>query len=66
MLSSEPCSEQVTWCLCSIYRHALGLGDRHYENIMLDTTDGKVMHVDFDVIFEKGKTLRVKERVPFR
>ncbi|EDQ91704.1 uncharacterized protein MONBRDRAFT_14645 [Monosiga brevicollis MX1] len=46
--------------------HALGLGDRHYENIMLDTTDGKVMHVDFDVIFEKGKTLRVKERVPFR
>ncbi|KAH9077054.1 hypothetical protein EDB83DRAFT_2504335 [Lactarius deliciosus] len=44
----------------------LGLGDRHCENILLDTNTGSVVHVDFNCLFEKGKTLEVPERVPFR
>jgi serine/threonine-protein kinase ATR len=28
--------------------HVIGLGDRHSENILLDTTNGECVHVDFD------------------
>jgi serine/threonine-protein kinase ATR len=31
----------------------LGLGDRHCENILLDTNTGSVVHVDFNCLFEK-------------
>lgn len=31
----------------------LGLGDRHCENILLDTNSGDVVHVDFSCLFEK-------------
>ncbi|KAF8329612.1 hypothetical protein F5887DRAFT_1183719 [Amanita rubescens] len=44
----------------------LGLGDRHCENILLDTITGGIVHVDFNCLFEKGKTLETPERVPFR
>ncbi|KAI9467128.1 hypothetical protein BJY52DRAFT_1423860 [Lactarius psammicola] len=44
----------------------LGLGDRHCENILLDTNTGSVVHVDFNCLFEKGKLLEIPERVPFR
>ena len=27
---------------------------------------GDVVHIDYNVCFEKGKTLRVPEKVPFR
>lgn len=42
------------------------LGDRHGENILLDSVSGEAIHVDFNCLFEKGKTLQVPERVPFR
>ena len=29
------------------------LGDRHLENILLDTNTGEVVHIDFDCLFEK-------------
>ncbi|KAG2070275.1 hypothetical protein BDR04DRAFT_1155677 [Suillus decipiens] len=38
------------------------LGDRHCENILLDTNNGDVVHVDLDGLFEKGKTLDTPER----
>ncbi|KAI0271954.1 hypothetical protein BGY98DRAFT_1091035 [Russula aff. rugulosa BPL654] len=44
----------------------LGLGDRHCENILLDSNTGSVVHVDFNCLFDKGKLLEVPERVPFR
>ncbi len=28
--------------------HVIGLGDRHTENILIDTTSGDCVHVDFD------------------
>lgn len=42
------------------------LGDRHAENILFDFKTGDCVHVDFACLFEKGKTLDVPERVPFR
>jgi len=44
----------------------LGLGDRHCENILLDSNTGSVVHVDFNCLFERGRTLGVPEMVPFR
>lgn len=46
--------------------HMIGLGDRHSENILIDTTCGECVHVDFDCIFDKGLTLPTPEVVPFR
>lgn len=54
----------------SISSHLCGtvisLGDRHCENILLDENSGATVHVDFNCLFEKGKTLETPERVPFR
>jgi serine/threonine-protein kinase ATR len=46
--------------------HVIGLGDRHTENILLDVTNGEMVHVDFDCLFDKGLTLQRPEIVPFR
>jgi phosphatidylinositol kinase/protein kinase (PI-3 family) len=32
----------------SMVGHVIGLGDRHSENILIETTTGRVVHVDFD------------------
>jgi len=50
----------------SVVGHILGLGDRHLDNILVDLAAGDVVHIDFNVCFEKGHTLRVPETVPFR
>ena len=43
-----------------------GLGDRHLDNILINLETGQVIHVDFNVCFDKGKRLSVPEKVPFR
>lgn len=50
----------------SILGHALGLGDRHCHNILLDERTGEVIHIDLGVAFEAGRVLPVPEVVPFR
>ena len=37
----------------SILGHVLGLGDRHIQNILLDTKTGEVVHIDLGVAFEQ-------------
>ncbi len=44
----------------------LGLGDRHLDNILLDATRSEIIHIDFNVLFDQGRNLRVPEIVPFR
>jgi len=44
----------------------VGLGDRHSENILLDSTMGECMHVDFNCMFWKGLEFKCPEQVPFR
>ena len=41
-------------------------GDRHGENILFDSMNGDTLHVDWNCIFDKGKTFEVPEKVPFR
>lgn len=55
-----------SYAVMAMVGHILGLGDRHCENILLDIESGKVLHVDFDCLFEKGRRLPVPEIVPFR
>ncbi|KAH7887463.1 hypothetical protein F5I97DRAFT_2009110, partial [Phlebopus sp. FC_14] len=55
-----------TAAVMSMVGFILGLGDRHCENILLDTNTGDVVHVDLNCLFEKGKTFETPERVPFR
>ncbi|KAK7239306.1 protein serine/threonine kinase [Aureococcus anophagefferens] len=49
-----------------VANYALGLGDRHLENVLLDVRDGSVVDVDWGVCFDAGTRLRVPEAVPFR
>ncbi|QLQ78832.1 hypothetical protein HG537_0B01800 [Torulaspora globosa] len=55
-----------SYAVMAMVGHILGLGDRHCENILLDVESGKILHVDFDCLFEKGRRLPVPEIVPFR
>lgn len=50
----------------SIVGHILGLGDRHLNNILIDTTCGEPVHIDLGIAFDQGKMLRIPELVPFR
>jgi hypothetical protein len=50
----------------SIVGWIVGLGDRHGMNILLDKRTGEIVHIDLNMIFEAGRTLRIPERVPFR
>ncbi|KAL7420991.1 Serine/threonine-protein kinase tel1 [Cryptotrichosporon argae] len=50
----------------SIVGHMVGLGDRHCSNILIDTLSGEYVHIDFGIVFEEGRRLRVPEKVPFR
>eukprot|EP00435_Cladocopium_sp_Y103_P066163 s137_g28.t1 len=54
---------QALW---SMLGYLVGLGDRHGENILLDTDSGRLVHVDFDCLFGKGLLLERPEMVPFR
>ena len=37
----------------SIVGYILGLGDRHGENILFDSTNGDCVHVDFNCLFNR-------------
>lgn len=50
----------------SVIGYIIGLGDRHLDNVLVDLATGEVVHIDYNVCFEKGKGLRVPEKVPFR
>ncbi|KAK3262216.1 Serine/threonine-protein kinase smg1, partial [Cymbomonas tetramitiformis] len=50
----------------SMVGHVLGIGDRHLDNILLDMRSGEVVHIDYNVCFDKGARLKVPEIVPFR
>ena len=50
----------------SIVGYVLGLGDRHAENLLFDATNGDTVHVDVNMIFDRGLNLTVPEIVPFR
>jgi len=46
--------------------YILGLGDRHVQNILIDTQTAELIHIDLGVAFEQGRILPTPETVPFR
>ncbi|CAN0062863.1 unnamed protein product, partial [Hapterophycus canaliculatus] len=47
--------------------YVLGIGDRHLDNFLLDTSTGTVVGIDFGAAFGVGTTeLPVPEMIPFR
>lgn len=50
----------------SMVGYMLGLGDRHFSNILIDETTAEVIHIDFGIAFAQGKVLQIPETVPFR
>lgn len=50
----------------SMVGYILGLGDRHLDNILVDFCSGDVVHIDYNVCFDKGLRLKIPEIVPFR
>ncbi|XP_058118303.1 serine/threonine-protein kinase ATR-like [Anopheles ziemanni] len=55
-----------TTAVISMVGYILGLGDRHGENILFDSTNGDTVHVDFNCLFNRGETFQIPEVVPFR
>ncbi|CAL5040806.1 unnamed protein product [Urochloa decumbens] len=55
-----------TTAVWSMVGHIVGLGDRHGENILFDSTTGDCVHVDFSCLFDRGLLLDKPEVVPFR
>ncbi|KAL7678330.1 hypothetical protein ACOME3_004558 [Neoechinorhynchus agilis] len=55
-----------TAAVMSMVGWMVGLGDRHCENILLDTTNGDCIHVDYNCLFNKGDIFQIPEIVPFR
>ncbi|KAK1369602.1 Non-specific serine/threonine protein kinase [Heracleum sosnowskyi] len=56
----------VSLAAMSMIGHILGLGDRHLDNILMDFSSGDVVHIDYNVCFDKGHRLKIAEIVPFR
>ena len=46
--------------------YLIGIGDRHTENFLIDTTDGEVLGIDFGIAFGSGVQLSIPELIPFR
>ncbi|KAH8386774.1 hypothetical protein KR093_002440, partial [Drosophila rubida] len=59
---------RYTTCMAvmSVIGYVIGLGDRHLDNVLINLSSGDLVHIDYNVCFEKGRTLRIPERVPFR
>ncbi|XP_065059919.1 DNA-dependent protein kinase catalytic subunit-like isoform X2 [Rhopilema esculentum] len=57
---------QTHACLC-ICQYVLGIGDRHLSNLMVDTTTGGIVGIDFGYSFGVSTTvLPIPELMPFR
>uniref|UniRef100_A0A1A9WAZ4 non-specific serine/threonine protein kinase n=1 Tax=Glossina brevipalpis TaxID=37001 RepID=A0A1A9WAZ4_9MUSC len=56
----------ISLAVMSIIGYVIGLGDRHLDNVLIKLSTGEIVHIDYNVCFEKGKTLRIPEKVPFR
>uniref|UniRef100_A0A0P4WEM1 non-specific serine/threonine protein kinase n=1 Tax=Scylla olivacea TaxID=85551 RepID=A0A0P4WEM1_SCYOL len=56
----------ISTAVMSMIGYIIGLGDRHLDNVLVNLTSGEVVHIDYNVCFEKGKNLRVPEKVPYR
>jgi ataxia telangiectasia mutated family protein len=50
----------------SMVGYLFGVGDRHLNNVLIDTETGELVHIDLGIAFDQGKALPIPEVVPFR
>ncbi|RZF43814.1 hypothetical protein LSTR_LSTR006355 [Laodelphax striatellus] len=50
----------------SMTGYILGIGDRHFTNILIDNKTAEIIHIDFGIAFDMGKNLPMPEPIPFR
>lgn len=50
----------------SVASYLIGIGDRHLENFLIDTTDGELQGIDFGIAFGSNVHLAIPELMPFR
>lgn len=50
----------------SVASYLIGIGDRHLENFLIDTTDGELQGIDFGIAFGSNVHLSIPELMPFR
>ncbi|XP_039291235.1 serine-protein kinase ATM isoform X2 [Nilaparvata lugens] len=50
----------------SMTGYILGIGDRHFTNILIDNKTAEVIHIDFGIAFDMGRNLPMPEPIPFR
>lgn len=56
-----------TLAVFNVCSYVLGIGDRHLENFLLDTTSGQIVGIDFGHAFDSAtESLPVPELMPFR
>jgi len=55
-----------TAAVMSAVGYIFGLGDRHLENLLIDSSTGGIVHVDFNCLFWLGTRSKIPELVPFR
>uniref|UniRef100_A0A182N0J1 PI3K/PI4K catalytic domain-containing protein n=1 Tax=Anopheles dirus TaxID=7168 RepID=A0A182N0J1_9DIPT len=56
----------ISLAVMSVLGYIIGLGDRHLNNILVKLATGDIVHIDYNMCFERGKTLRIPEKVPCR
>jgi len=64
-LNARLCYSRST-AVMSMIGYIIGLGDRHGENILIDSSCGDCVHVDLNCLFRKGLNFEKPEKVPFR
>jgi DNA-dependent protein kinase catalytic subunit len=52
-----------SYAVFTICSYVLGIGDRHLDNFLLDTTDGSLVGIDFGCAFGQGVHLGVPGRM---
>ncbi|OAG31439.1 ataxia telangiectasia mutated family protein [Nematocida displodere] len=56
----------VSFAISAISTYVLGLGDRHTQNILIDSSTCELVNIDLNLIFDQARLLSVPEKVPFR
>ena len=54
------------YAVLSVGSYILGVGDRHLDNFLFDSTNGNIIPIDFGYSFGIGLGLTIPELMPFR